>query len=89
MSITKLPETGNQKWIRNSALAKHFGVSAMCLWRWKRDPSLNCPPAYEVNGIEWQDLDAWDRWMKARVVNYLKEKSKPIRAERLRKQAAR
>ncbi|MBR1276112.1 hypothetical protein [Bradyrhizobium sp. AUGA SZCCT0283] len=86
MPATKLPETGNLKWVRNSQLARHFNVSAMCLWRWKRDPALKCPPSYEVNDIEWNDLDAWDSWMRSRVVNYLKEKSKkPSPADRLRK----
>ena len=85
---TKLPGDGNQKWVRNSGLAKHFNVSAMTLWRWKRDPSLNCPPSYEVNDTEWHDLDAWDAWMKARIVNYLKTKSKPSQVERLHKKKA-
>jgi hypothetical protein len=89
MPATKLPETGNLKWVRNSQLARHFNVSAMCLWRWKRDPALKCPPSYEVNSIEWNDLDAWDSWMKARVVNYLNQtKSKPSPAERLHKNRA-
>lgn len=77
--MSKLPDTGEQKWVRNSQLARHFNISAMCLWRWKRDPSLNCPQSYQVNDIEWNDLGEWDRWMRSRVVNHLNETSKKNR----------
>lgn len=63
----KLPKTG-QKWVRNGQLAKHFSISTMCLWRWKHNPALNCPIAYEVNGIEWNDQNAWDEWLLSRAV---------------------
>ena len=59
------------KWVRNAYLAKHFNVSAMCIWRWKRDPDLGCPPTSVVNGKEWNDLNAWDDWMRARVVSHI------------------
>jgi hypothetical protein len=58
-------------WVRNTALAEHFKVSAMCIWRWKRDASLGCPPTYEVNGKEWNDLNAWDAWMQGRVISHI------------------
>jgi hypothetical protein len=83
MSIN--PPTG-KKYVRNGALAQKFDVSAMCIWRWKRDPELGCPTTYEVNGIEWNDPDEWDQWMRSRAVNYLlKEKTKPSRTERFHK----
>jgi hypothetical protein len=81
--MTNLPE--KTAWVRNGALAEYFGVSAMCIWRWKRDPSLNCPPTFEVNGIEWNDIQSWDAWMRKRGVKYTAEKSKPSRAERFHK----
>jgi hypothetical protein len=88
--MSKLPETGSQKWVRNGQLAQHFNVSAMCIWRWKRDPALACPPSYEVNGIEWNDLDLWDGWMRARVVSRIGEDSKKSRrSERFKGRAAR
>ncbi|WIW43849.1 hypothetical protein ML401_20220 [Bradyrhizobium sp. 62B] len=68
--------TDRPKWVRNSRLAEYFTVSAMCLWRWKRDPSLKCPPSYVVNGIEYNDLDAWDRWMRNRIISHL-NRSRP------------
>jgi predicted DNA-binding transcriptional regulator AlpA len=67
MSITSTG-VGRSKWLRNVALAKYIGVSNMCLYRWKRDPSLNFPAATVVNGIEYNDIDAVNEWMKQRVV---------------------
>lgn len=57
-------------WARNGKLAEHFTVSAMCIWRWKRNAQLKCPPSYVVNGIEWNDLNAWDRWMRDRMISH-------------------
>jgi hypothetical protein len=88
--MSKSPEPGQQKWVRNAGLARHFNISAMCLWRWKRNTELNCPPSYLVNDIEWNDLDEWDRWMRARVVSRIDEDSKkPSRTERFAKVRAR
>jgi hypothetical protein len=87
---TKLPDTGKKKWVRNVQLARYFNISAMCLWRWKRDPALNCPPSYEVNGLEWNDIDEWERWMRSRAVNHIDAAMKKnSRAERLAKGRAR
>ncbi|MBR0703136.1 hypothetical protein JQ599_24760 [Bradyrhizobium diazoefficiens] len=58
----------NQAWARNKALAEHIGISAMGLWRWLHDPELNCPRPIQVNGIQYHDIAAWDRWLRARVV---------------------
>jgi hypothetical protein len=55
------------RWRRNKQLAAYFNVTEMTIWRWKHDPSLDVPPASEVRDIEWNDLDAWDEWMKARA----------------------
>jgi hypothetical protein len=73
--------TSPSKWVRNGALAKHFTVSAMCVWRWKRDAKLNCPPSYLVNGIEWNDLNAWDRWMRDRMVSHIDRYRKTKKAQ--------
>jgi hypothetical protein len=67
MSITSTG-VGQSKWLRNTALAKYIGVSNMCLYRWKRDPKLDFPAATVVNGIEYNDIDAVNGWMKKRVV---------------------
>ena len=62
---------------RNGALARYISVSRMTVHRWKRDPKLNTPPPMVVNDIEYNDLDAWDAWLKARAVSRVQRKSEP------------
>lgn len=77
-----------KKWARNAQLARHFDVSAMCIWRWKRDPELGCPSSYVINDIEYNDLDAWDAWIKSRIVNRIDKDSKKSRADRFKGRAS-
>jgi hypothetical protein len=63
-----IPSTGRGKWLRNGQLARYLGISNMTLWRWKNDPDLGFPDATEINGIEFNDLDRIDEWMRTRVV---------------------
>jgi predicted DNA-binding transcriptional regulator AlpA len=60
--------TAQRRWVRNGELAKYLGVSKMTLWRFKRDPSYDFPPAAKINDIEWNDLTKVDAWMEARVL---------------------
>ena len=62
-----IPSTGRSKWLRNGPLARYLGISNMTLWRWKRDPDLDFPDATEINGIEFNDLDVIDEWMRTRT----------------------
>lgn len=57
------------RWTRNSATARYLGVSNMCLWRWKRDARLAFPDPAVINGIEYNNLNLVDQWIKARVVS--------------------
>lgn len=66
---------------RNSALARYFNVSRMTVYRWKHDPSLATPEPMIVNGIEYNDLDAWDAWLKARAISRVQHDSEPSRNE--------
>ena len=61
------------RFARNTQTAEYIGVSVMTLWRWKRDPKLNFPPASVINGIERNNLDEIDAWMKARAVSRVKK----------------
>jgi predicted DNA-binding transcriptional regulator AlpA len=63
-----IQSTGRSRWVRNGALAKYLGVSSMTIWRWKKSSTLNFPSSCEINKIEYNDLDAVDRWMKQRLV---------------------
>ena len=40
-----------------------YSISAMTLWRWDRDPTLNFPKAKRIRGRKYRDeseLDAFD-----------------------------
>jgi hypothetical protein len=49
-----------------------LNVSAMCIWRWQRDPSLNFPQPTRINNIDYTDMNEIDAWMRARVVSRIK-----------------
>jgi hypothetical protein len=53
----------------------------MTVYRWKHDPSLATPEPMIVNDIEYNDLDAWDAWLKARAVSRVQGDSEPLRNE--------
>jgi hypothetical protein len=71
MSSISDGKRGQGRWVRNKRLAEHFAVSDMTLWRWKRDPKLQTPPSSVINNIEYNDLDAWDAWMRARTISHI------------------
>jgi hypothetical protein len=46
----------------------------MTLWRWKQMPDF--PPPAVVNGIEYRDVDAFDRWMSGFIAHARPTKGK-------------
>jgi predicted DNA-binding transcriptional regulator AlpA len=60
------------RWARNAALARYLNVSAMCIWRWQRDPRLSFPQPSRINNIDYTDLNLVDAWMKECAVNRTK-----------------
>ena len=66
MSKYRTGKYGRGRWARNAELARYLNISAMSLWRWKRNPTLNFPAASIINGIEHNDLDIVDAWMDSR-----------------------
>lgn len=69
--LSKQKDVPGRRWVRNKDLAEYLGVTVMSLWRWKRNPTLNFPLASDINGIEYNDLDAVEQWIRSRVVNRL------------------
>jgi hypothetical protein len=49
----------------------------MTVYRWKHDPSLGTPEPMIINDIEYNDLDAWDAWLKARAVSRVQRDTEP------------
>jgi hypothetical protein len=70
------PEVTGRRYARNAALARYLGISNMTLYRWKRDAALDVPEAALINGIEHNNLDEWDSWLRARAVSHVKKSSK-------------
>ena len=60
------------RWVRNAGLARYLAVSGMCIWRWKRDASINFPQPVVVNNVEYNDLNLVDTWMRERIVDRTK-----------------
>ena len=58
-----------RRWVRNRRLAEHLDVMEMTIWRWKRDPRLKFPLSGVINGIEYNDRDQIDEWLKARAIS--------------------
>jgi hypothetical protein len=71
----------SQRYLRNVELARYVGVSAITISRWKKDPNLNTPLAMAVNGIERNDRELWDAWLKARAISRIRRDSEPSRTE--------
>ena len=44
----------------DNKVRERYGVSAMTLWRWDRDPSLNFPKAIRIRGRKYRAEDALD-----------------------------
>ena len=65
----------SQRYMRNRALARYFGVSEVTLRRWKHDPALKTPQPMVINDIEYNDLILWDRWLQGRAISRLEENS--------------
>jgi predicted site-specific integrase-resolvase len=62
-----------RRWVRNKRLAEYLDVTEMTIWRWKRDGRLKFPLSSVINGIEYNDLDQIDEWLKARATSRVVE----------------
>jgi hypothetical protein len=73
MSAAHAPLPRSPRLARNAPLARYLGVSAMTVWRWKRDPALRFPQPTVVNDIEYTDLNCVDDWLIERRVDRSKQ----------------
>jgi hypothetical protein len=67
--LLEVSNPSQPRWSRNAALARYLNVSAMCLWRWQRDPRLSFPQPTVINKYSYTDLNQVDQWMRERVVD--------------------
>jgi len=68
-------DTGGPRFVRNAALARYIGVSPMTIYRWKRDPALDVPPALVIRGIEHNEVSKWEAWLRARAVSRVQKRA--------------
>jgi predicted DNA-binding transcriptional regulator AlpA len=47
--------------------ARHGGVSAMCIWRWMRDPRVQFPAPIKINARNYWRLGDLRRWHAERI----------------------
>jgi predicted DNA-binding transcriptional regulator AlpA len=67
--VTVSPQR-EQRWARDSELAKYLGVSIMAIWRWQRDPDMKFPRPCRLGiKLEVTDLDEIDAWLRSRAVH--------------------
>ncbi len=55
--------TKEKRYIPDPLVCRRYGVSAMSIWRWDRDPNLNFPKPVNIRGRKYRneaELDAFD-----------------------------
>ena len=63
MPKAKVNSVPDDEWVPDPVVCQEFGITAMTLWRWDRDPTLNFPKAKRIRGRKYRDeseLDAFD-----------------------------
>lgn len=55
--------------IPDARLPDRYRVTSMTITRWRTDPKLNFPPAYEINGRRYRDEDELEAWEESRREN--------------------
>jgi hypothetical protein len=58
-----------QKYIPDPLVAARYGVHAVTLWRWDKNPALNFPPPITINKRKYRDVAALDAWDATRIAN--------------------
>src|SRR5262245_65347434 len=75
-SATPPSDTNPDNLIPDPVVCAEFGVTAMTLWRWTRDPDLNFPPAIAIRNRNFRSRKQLETF-KARML------SKAIRHRRV------
>jgi predicted DNA-binding transcriptional regulator AlpA len=60
--------SSGRRWLPDPQVCKRYGVSAMTLWRWDRNPEMNFPGPIRINGRKYRDEDALEAWDRARAM---------------------
>jgi predicted DNA-binding transcriptional regulator AlpA len=63
--------TTDRRFLPDPQVQKRYGVSAMTLYQWDRDPKLDFPPPLRINGRKFRDLEQLELWERSRVATKL------------------
>ena len=66
-----VPSKEPGRWLRNAPLSRYLGISPVTLWRWKKDEALQFPDPSVVNRVQYNNVEAVDKWMRERAVKNL------------------
>jgi Helix-turn-helix domain len=63
-STSKKSDLAAQKprWVTGATLRRMLNISAVTLWRWRHDPSMEFPAAKRINQrlyFPWHEVDTW------------------------------
>jgi predicted DNA-binding transcriptional regulator AlpA len=67
--VTQRQDTVAPRWVRDTAVARYCDVSAVTIWRWRKNTALNFPKPALINRLPHTDLNEVDGWMKARIAS--------------------
>lgn len=59
---TPPPQQSDSLLVPGPKLRRMIGVSAVTMWRWRRDPEMHFPVPRSINGrnyFPWADVQAW------------------------------
>jgi|RhiMethySRZTD1v2_1073278.scaffolds.fasta_scaffold4843472_2 predicted DNA-binding transcriptional regulator AlpA len=57
-------DSTGRRYLPDPQVCRRYGVTAMTLWRWDHDPSVNFPKPIRINRRKYRDeaeLEAWER----------------------------
>jgi hypothetical protein len=72
-SATPPSDTSTDNLIPDPVVCAEFGVTAMTLWRWTRDPDLNFPPAIAIRNRNFRSrkqLEAFKARMLSKAIRH-------------------
>jgi hypothetical protein len=64
------------KLVPDPKVAKEFGISAMGIWRWERDPDLGFPPAIVIRKRKFRSRRQLEAFKQSLVQRAMRERSK-------------
>ena len=75
------------EFVPDTLVQREFNVTAMCLWRWTRDPSLGFPPVIKIRKQNYRSREALEAFKQRMLSLAITERNKSRKSERVRARA--